>query len=293
MKRIPINAKILSISHNDLDGVGCQILLGAVFKNIHYINCSYYDIDKELKATNPDEYDFIFVTDIFPNDKASLEKFNNLILIDHHQTAIHCPENHWFVHKIYSATYLVKHFLDKMYRFEKLEKYSKIVKLINDYDIWDRKYKNSSALNYLFSLYHADQFRKRFRTGSLKLTEYEKTYIIECNEKFNDLYENLEIFDFEKINVCFFVSDVLVNELCETLQQDGYDIVMFNTLKNYKISIRSKLDDFNVGLYLKENGIGGGQFHAAGIDVATEEDMNNALDFLEKDLYKILPHIRK
>ena len=48
MKKIPKNARILSVSHNDLDGVGCQILLGSVFRNIEYRNCSYYNIDKEL-----------------------------------------------------------------------------------------------------------------------------------------------------------------------------------------------------------------------------------------------------
>ena len=292
--KLPRNAKILSISHNDLDGVGCQILLGAVFPNITYINCSYFDIDKELLATDPTEYDYVLVTDIFPNNVESLEKFDNLILIDHHQTAINCPEKKWYVNKLYSATYLVKHFLDKMFGPEKLERYTRMVKLINDYDLWQRKYKNSSALNYLFTLYYAEKFRERFRTGDLTLTAHEKEYIDGIHRKFDDIYENLEIFECENINACFFISDVMVNELSnKLLHTDGYDMVFFNTLKNYKVSIRSKLDDFNVGIYLKEKNIGGGHFKAAGIDVATEEDMNKTLDFLEKDLYELLPHIRK
>lgn len=292
--RIPRNAKILSISHNDLDGVGCQILLGAVFPNITYINCSYFDIDKELLATDPKEYDYVLVTDIFPNDVKSLEKFDNLILIDHHQTAINCPEKRWYVNKVYSATFLVKHFLTKMYGPEKLKRYTKMVKLINDYDLWQRKYKNSAVLNYLFTLYYAEKFRDRFRTGDLTLTNHEKEYIKDLNKKFDDLYENLEVFECVNINACFFISDVMVNELSDKLlHTDGYDIVFFNTLKNYKISIRSKLDDFNVGMYLKEKNLGGGHFKAAGVDVATEDSMNSTLDYLEKDLYNLLPHIRR
>jgi oligoribonuclease NrnB/cAMP/cGMP phosphodiesterase (DHH superfamily) len=288
-------AKILSISHNDLDGVGAQILLGACFKNITYVNCSYFDIDKELlSASITNDYDYVFVTDIFPNNVESLSGFNNLILIDHHQTAIDCPEKRWFVNKKYSATYLVKHFLDKMFGADKLKKYTKMVKLINDYDLWQRKYKHSAVLNYLFTLYYADKFRERFRSGDLSLTLHEKEFISDINNKFDDLYENLEVFECETINACFFISDTMVNELSDKLlHTDGYDIVFFNTLKNYKVSIRSKLDDFNVGIYLKEKNIGGGHFKAAGVDVATEEDMNKTLDFLEKDFYDILPHIRR
>jgi hypothetical protein len=294
MTRIPRNDRILSISHNDLDGAGCGILLGAIFPNITYVNCSYYDIDKELQATNPVDYDFIFVTDIFPNDQKSLEKFDNLILIDHHQTAENRPENKWYVNKKYSATYLTKHFLEKMYGVDSLKSYTKLVKLINDYDLWERKYKGSSALNNLFSLYHSEKFRERFRSGDIEFNDREKEHIKDIQKRFDVLYDNLEIFEFEKINACFFISDISVNELSDKLlHTDGYDIVFFNTLKNYKISIRSKLDDFNVGMYLKEKNIGGGHFKAAGIDVATEHDMNSTLDTLEKDLYNLLPHIRK
>jgi hypothetical protein len=181
-----------------------------------------------------------------------------------------------------------------MYGVDSLKSYTKLVKLINDYDLWERKYKGSSALNNLFSLYHSEKFRERFRSGDIEFNDREKEHIKDIQKRFDVLYDNLEIFEFEKINACFFISDISVNELSDKLlHTDGYDIVFFNTLKNYKISIRSKLDDFNVGMYLKEKNIGGGHFKAAGIDVATEHDMNSTLDTLEKDLYNLLPHIRK
>ncbi len=53
--KIDTKSKILSISHNDLDGVVCQIILGQVYKNIHYINASFYKIDSILKEIHFDE----------------------------------------------------------------------------------------------------------------------------------------------------------------------------------------------------------------------------------------------
>ena len=294
MKKIPTNAKILSVSHNDLDGAGCQILLGAIYRNIEYRNCSYNNIDKELMSIDSNDYDYIFVTDISPKVNEVLDDFDNLILIDHHQTAVNKPEQHHYVNRKYSATFLTNHSLTKMYGDEKLQKFSKLVKLINDYDLWIHKYKGSKALNNLFGLYNMKKFRERFRTGRLKLTDHEKEYLQGIQDKFDKLYDEIEIEEFPNINVCWFESDVFVNDIADKLlHEEGYDIVMFNTLKSYKVSIRSKLEDFNFGLYLQEKGIGGGHIKAAGVNASSQEEMNNVVDMLEKDLYKVLPSIRK
>lgn len=294
MKKIPRDARILSVSHNDLDGVGCQILLGGVFKNIEYRNCSYFNIDKELMTINGEDYDYVFVTDISPKIHEILDGFDNLILIDHHQNAKNVPEKNLFVNKKYSATFLTNHFLTKMYGKEKVQRYSKLVTLINDYDMWILKYKGSKALNDLFSMYNAQKFRERFRSGKLSLTQAEKTYLQGIQDKFDKLYDEIVVEEFETINACWFESDIFVNEISHKLMvEEGYDCVMFNTLKNYKVSIRSKMDDFNFGLYLQEKNLGGGHKKAAGVDVNTPEAMNKTVDFLEKDLYKLIPSIRK
>ncbi len=294
MKRIDKNSKILNVTHNDLDGTGCSILLGGVFKNIDYLVCSYFSIDKELLMINPDDYDYVFVTDISPKIDEVLDKFDNLILIDHHQSAKNDPKKKRFVNRKYSATYLTNHFLTKMYGEERLARFSKLVKLINDYDMWVLKYKGSKALNDLFSLYNDEKFRERFRHGKLSLNKAEKDYLSKVQAKFDKIYDELIVEEFETINACWFESDVFVNELSHKLMvEEGYQCVMFNTLKNYKVSIRSQMDDFNFGLYLQENGIGGGHAKAAGVDVNTEEKMCSTVDFLEKDLYKRIPSIRK
>jgi len=294
MKKIPSNSKILSVSHDDMDGVGCQIVLGAIFKNIEYLTCSYSNIDKELMAIDGKEYDYIFVTDITPKVSEVLDAFNNIILIDHHQNAINDPSKHRYVNKKYSATYLTNHFLTKMFGDTKLKHLSKIVKLINDYDTWTLKYKGSKTLNDLFSLYNSKKFRSRFSTGDLSLSTDEKKYLFYVQDKYNKVYDELIIEEFETINACWFESDVFVNEIANNLMIDyGYDFVMFNTMKSHRVSIRSKMKDFNFGLYLKENNFGGGHKQAAGINADTEEDMMRIVDFIENDLYNKLPLIRK
>lgn len=292
--KIPIDSKILSISHNDLDGVGCQILLGAIYKNITYMNLSYLDIDKRLLNLDETKYDFIFVTDISPNVVEVMDRFDNLILIDHHQTAEHNPKKNRFVKTTHSATYLTHHFLTRKYGDSIMSKYTKFVTLVNDYDMWELNYKGSKPLNDLYRKYNANKFRERFKSGILKLSKSEIDYIKRVKSNFNKIYNEIEIYDFESINACYFLSDTLVNEIAhKLLHTDGYDCVFFNTMKSYKLSVRSKLEDFNFGVYLKDKGVGGGHKQAAGIDVGTEEELNTMLNNIEEWLYQDIPSIRK
>jgi len=273
MKKISVNSKVLSISHNDLDGVGCSILLSAVFSDIEYMVCSYYNINEELLKIDHNDYDWIFITDISPTIDELLDRLPNSILLDHHQTALwlHDPKKNRYINTNYSGTLLTKKFLDKMYGPDMLLRYRKLSVLINDYDLWIHKYPESKHLNDIYGLH-------------IRTTE----------QKFNDMYDNLEILEFDTINSCFFMSDTLVNELSQKLmQEEGYDFVFFNTTKNYKISVRSVMDDFNFGEYFKELGIGGGHSKAAGINIDNEADMTKYMKFLESDLYKKLPSIRK
>jgi oligoribonuclease NrnB/cAMP/cGMP phosphodiesterase (DHH superfamily) len=291
--KISRKSKVLNITHCDMDGCGCSILLGAIYEDLTVIQASYNNIDTYLYNTDESEYDYIFVTDIYPVVSEVLDKFTNLILIDHHQSAVNNLEKRHYVNKKYCATYLTHHFLTKMYGDKQMSKFTKFVNLVNDYDMWILKSKGK-LLNDLYGYYNFDSFLKRFYDGDITLKDNEKKYLKNVQLKFDDMYENLEIVEFEKINACFFMCDVFVNELSHKLQtHDGYNIVFYNTTKNYKISMRSNINDFNVGLYLKDNNLGGGHVHAGGINTSTEQDMNNAIDFIENDLYNKLPLIRK
>jgi len=296
MKEISVNSKVLSISHNDLDGCGSAILLGAVFNDIEYTVCSYYNINETLIKINPKDYDWIFITDISPTLPELLDRLPNSILIDHHQTAkhLHNPKKHRYINLKYSGTYLTKKFIDKMYGKDLLVRYTKMSVIINDYDMWIHKYPISKELNDVYGLYDHELFRKRFKDGIIKFSKRELNHIQSVKDHFDETYENLEILEFDTIDSCFFMADTLVNELSQRLmEEEGYEFVFFNTTKNYKISVRSTMDDFNFGEYFKELGIGGGHPKAAGINADSEEEMNKRITFIEQDLYDKIERVRK
>jgi oligoribonuclease NrnB/cAMP/cGMP phosphodiesterase (DHH superfamily) len=58
--------KILSISHYDMDGFGCQLCINEKFKNhdITFDNCSYGKIEETIWRYNFNDYDLIFITDL-------------------------------------------------------------------------------------------------------------------------------------------------------------------------------------------------------------------------------------
>ena len=69
MHKIDRDSKILNITHTDLDGVGCTILLNKVFSDVECISVGYDQVDGVILNTNPEDYDYIFVTDVrFPNE---------------------------------------------------------------------------------------------------------------------------------------------------------------------------------------------------------------------------------
>jgi oligoribonuclease NrnB/cAMP/cGMP phosphodiesterase (DHH superfamily) len=47
--KLSSRSRILSISHNDLDGIGCQIVLKNYFNNIEFSVTTYNNIDEVLE----------------------------------------------------------------------------------------------------------------------------------------------------------------------------------------------------------------------------------------------------
>src|SRR4051812_45137469 len=88
LKRLGLstNSKILSITHaNCMDGTSCQICLDNVFKNLNCVGVKYNDIDSILTRlidNNFEGYDFVFLTDISPQDANLLKDKNKIILLD-------------------------------------------------------------------------------------------------------------------------------------------------------------------------------------------------------------------
>ena len=81
------------ISHNDLDGYGCQYITRKLNQDIIYKNINYDEIDDFIKNLDIKEGCTLLITDLNLKrdqalilDKLSREKDFNLLLIDHHIT---------------------------------------------------------------------------------------------------------------------------------------------------------------------------------------------------------------
>lgn len=296
MKNIPRDSTVLSISHNDLDGAVSQIVLGHIFADITYLNTSFYKIDEVLESVDYDRYDFVFVTDINPERKENLDLSEKIILIDHHGSAIdaHDPHKMHFVMPGKCAALRTKIFVEKYYGV-KLDHLDEIVRLTNDYDMWELKDPKSKQLNdVMFYLYRPKKFRDNFFDGRTTFTENEITWLDQREIEFKRLYESLTVFDFEKINGCIAQSREFINEICDKLmKEEGYNIIFCRNPSHGRVSIRHNWpeSELDMGTILKNKGWGGGHSASCGMFVDDIDDFKNKVAILEEEISIKFPKI--
>jgi len=144
------NLKIHHLSHIDLDGYGCQLVVKNYFKDVKFYNSNYgKEIEHRLKTLMDnieaeDEECMILITDLnLTRDQAkdlddwvnSREKVS-ILLLDHHITGKVCSNayNWYFLDEKRSATLITyEYFSFKYGKNDELELFAKIVNAI---DIW-------------------------------------------------------------------------------------------------------------------------------------------------------------
>ena len=202
--------RILSISHFDLDGFGCQFCIGEKFKkhDITYKNCGYSKLGKIINEIDFEKFDIIFITDLNISVEQQellynkLKNFNGkFIYIDHHQYDNGTEyldlikENKNFkviIDDTKSATL-------KTYETLKLENENlkKLCELIDVYDMWRTEDKRFKISNYFNSWYwdNIEIFRdviikNNYKISPLKneLKELKPKIKQYFNENMNKLY---------------------------------------------------------------------------------------------------------
>ncbi|MFA5484950.1 MAG: DHH family phosphoesterase [Candidatus Pacearchaeota archaeon] len=296
MLKIPRDAKILSISHYDLDGAGCQIVLANVFDNVTFISTSFYNIDEKLESIDYSKYDYVIITDVHPENKNLLYLSDKIILIDHHPSDMHDPNNNHFVidNKNVCATTLTKHFFEKMFN-EKLSHLDEFVYLVNDYDMWILKDKRSKQLNDLmFHKYKVVKFRQSFIDGRTEFTDDELKWLKEYDDKFYNMYDTLDVYEFERINACIVNSFHFINEIAHKLmEEEKYSLVVVRNPKTERASVRCQLESLDIGKVLDDFGWGGGHSNSAGMFCDSLVDFRSKIEALEEKLYNDYVDIRK
>lgn len=200
------NKNILSLSHNDLDGISCQILLKTHFRHTTFVSCNYSETLvrlKDIKRTLH-EYDILVVTDLVIDDdiynyiSQLLTIFPKLsiIWIDHHYKSIETlnrtrnnvinTENCKLIFDIdKSASKLLS---------EELNISSKFIDAVNAFDVWDtnnKHFKLGMVYNSLFWSYKQRSFYSQFKSNQ-DLSQKHKEDFEKINKEKNKYFEELE-----------------------------------------------------------------------------------------------------
>jgi oligoribonuclease NrnB/cAMP/cGMP phosphodiesterase (DHH superfamily) len=301
LRRLGLNnsSKILSITHaHCLDGTVSQMVIEAVFKNVTSMAFNYEEIDGMLDSfingVYYNNYDFIILTDISPKDPEILKGKNKIILLDHHAPKMyhHNPaENKYVIPDLFSGSSLTKKFCEE-YFGTKINHLNDVVYLSQDYDLFHKCNCKSTFMNELHWMYHPEKFKKRFYGGDTRLNPDEIKYLRKRKREFKTTFDNLEIYDLHKIGGCYVESSNFLNEICEKLLKDKYNIVFCrnNSPRKTSISVRCRKGFVDIGKILEELGYGGGHPQAGGM---SEPDFKILMDKILKIEERILLELKR
>lgn len=261
--------KILHITHNDLDGAGCGIIVKKIYRDAEVKHLDYKEVDNFI-IENYRDYNRVIITDVTPS-KDTIELLSNevtLLVIDHHKTSTHLLNKDYAIIDINKCATLLTYewalTIDK-----KIEIYEQFVKLVNDYDLWKNEFAESRDLNILFTTLGLEKFTERFlNNGSIEFDKCEKVLIDVEKESLNISFEealiNHRIYNDRWNNVfCLTFTERYNSEIGDfLLQKLNVDYILMINAKKSKVSLRSK-ENFDVSEIALKFG-GGGHKNAAG-----------------------------
>jgi len=255
---------ILSVSHNDLDGISAQIILRQFVGELTRMNVSYGKIDEYLEIIN--EYcqhhrpAQVWVTDLsFTFEQ--LNKLSNIAkmfpdiqfyFIDHHPFSedYNQLKNKNFmilINQKASATKLTYLFCKNNIKQNNDKDLQNYVEYVNTYDLWIKDsplFKGSLVYNELFWEFKKDYYFTRFK-DEFKLRNADKDRYIEMMKKKKKLFDKLEkagrIFRHEKRIFMIFLDDYK-NHV--TIDYSGFDsYIIVSSYGGVSIRLRDGLSD--------------------------------------------------
>ena len=261
---------MLVLTHNDLDALGCVIVLDRVFRNniskVYYTN--YGDMeavcDKIILEKGSEKV--LFIADVsFTSKPFVLEKlaqnFETVIHCDHHQT----PDDFWDklpnVKHLFTTDYcatkiLYLKFEDKINSADSAE-LSSLVELINVYDVWkseDEKFDLAQDLNDYF-WYKTKANIPEFRSNILllareyeavnygKTTDYDAIMTLVNNRRLEELqkikeHNLLHRFNTDKCDLSVLLTWDSFNHIMISEMRKGVDIVVGVSNGIFKVRVR-------------------------------------------------------
>ncbi|MGA1846107.1 DHH family phosphoesterase [Deferribacter abyssi] len=273
---------ILHITHNDLDGAGCGII---VKKALHKTDTYYLNYDEvdEFLIKSYVNYDKIIITDVVPSKDVFdlIRRERDVLLIDHHKTTLHFRKYKGVIHSMEKCATLLTYewLINEGYE---ISNYEDFVKLVNDYDIWILDDRRSLDLNMLFYLYGLERFVDRFLKKPSVDFEDKENFLLEI-EKCRQKDYLIRAKDYITINkdkegkkFGYLFAEMYNSELGHFLINEfSLDYVIIINAQKKKISLRSR-KDIDVSNIAKKNG-GGGHKNAAGFSTDFDFGINQFL----------------
>lgn len=299
----------LLISHTDLDGISCNLLLDLIGIKYDCYNVEVVEVKSTLEEVlnNKDvKYDQIFITDLTVSEedyKKLDESGIKYHVFDHHHT-------HLYAQNFKNATVKVREFnhltcgTELFFNYLR-ELYPKIdtplitsyVELVRQVDTYTMENEDPRALSTLLHIYGKASFLKKMKTRLKKekefftFTSFEKRYLKIKNEEFDALClrkENELMYYEIKGYKCgvVFCENTDKSELGHRLSRSHPEldlIVLFDSSKS--ISYRTERDDVDVSKLAQSVG-GGGHIKASGSSL-TDEFRESIIKSYFKDVKRL------
>lgn len=287
------------ITHNDLDGIGCEIVFKLLYGNeVDVFSLGYNEVnnivEQSLEELRLGTYKKLFITDLSINEELAriIDKEGLKVqLLDHHPSAIHLNE-YPFAQVIInlsnglknSGTYLsfvnlMNDLINKELYNESLEDF---VELVRQYDTWEWKeiFKNEEAkrLNDLLYILGREKFVdnmiRRIKNNEILFSETDEL-ILEIKQKEIDNYINIKekgliIKDFKLYKIGIIIADSYTSELGNILCERHEELDFIAIIKQGAVSLRTVKDDINLSDIAKQFG-GGGHPKASGFPLGKDK----------------------
>lgn len=263
------------ITHNDLDGIGCAILMEKVFPEVKTFPIDYRELPKVLpRVLEKAKMNQVYITDIALTEELAklCDDHGKVQHVDHHISSKKVSDKYpWSLFDVNNcATYLLWKMLSQ---YANLEDYKEFVELVDNYDTWGhgtQPTEKAKDLNRLLKMLGPDVFAQRFKhKSSVKFNDVEEA-IINVDKHMEERYLQEAITYTQAMrdkdgNIFLLVAaeqytSSLGNYLLHQFEEAEYVVIL--DMLHDKASLRSK-GRVNVADLAKACG-GGGHAKAAG-----------------------------
>lgn len=281
--------KIAVFTDCDLDGLGSM----QVFRwftgrlDAEHEICSQSNFRKTYTKwavkNNPRKYDKIFVLDLdVSQSNMDLVDHDNFVIIDHHDTHVANQEKYknatTILQDYTSCCKLMYRIFSQKYKDVNLtDEQKKLVLLVDDYDSYQLKLKDSYNLNVIVWNYvgdRAEQFTRDFGNGFVGFNKSHMNMIHLNNKKVARIISELEIYSGiipiggEKYKLYATIADKSLNEVAHhVINNYDCDICMVMNLRTHRVSFRKnkeRIPELDLGKLAQNIAEGGGHKNSSG-----------------------------